>query len=92
MKDATIKPTIIASPPIRGVGVVWTVWTADKSLRVADLTLAFENHNIIIKHADPEIKKLIANNWIRKSENIKSHHVSVSLKTGVDTESFSIIF
>jgi hypothetical protein len=61
---------------------VWAACTADVSLRVVDLTVDFENHSKIVKHADAEIKKLIANTWIRKSDNIKfkpcSAPVSVS--------------
>jgi hypothetical protein len=61
--------------------VVWAACMADVSLRVFDLALAFENNNTNIKHADAEIKKLIANTWIRESSNVKLHHVRVSLKT-----------
>jgi hypothetical protein len=65
------------------VDVVWAAWTADVSFRVFNLAVAFENQNIIIKHADAEIEKLIANTWIRESNNVKLHHVRVSLKTKV---------
>jgi len=71
IKDATTKPSTIASPPIRGVGRVWAACTADVSLRIVDLAVVFENPSIIIKHAAPDIKKLIANIWIRENDNVK---------------------
>ena len=81
IKDATTKPSTIASPPIRGVGRVWAACTADVSLRVVDLAVVFENPSIIIKHADPEIKKLIANIWIRENDNVKLPYIKTILKT-----------
>jgi hypothetical protein len=83
-KDAVTKPSIIASPPIRGVGRVWAACTADVSLRVIDLTVAFENPSIIIKPAARDIKKLIANIWIRENDTVKFPYIKTIFKTEVE--------
>ncbi|MDB4196993.1 hypothetical protein N9777_01740 [Ascidiaceihabitans sp.] len=91
IKDATTKPSTIASPPIRGVGLVWAACTADVSLRVVDLAIVSENPSIIIKHADPEIKKLIANIWIRENDTVKLPYIKTILKTEVDAKYLVVI-
>ena len=49
------------------MGRVWAACTADVSLRVVDL----------------EIKKLIANIWIRENDNVKLSQIKTILKTEV---------
>ncbi|MDA9136017.1 hypothetical protein N9J71_03045 [Ascidiaceihabitans sp.] len=92
IKDAISKPGIMASPPIRGVGRMWAACTADVSLRVVDLAVVSENPRIIIKHTDPEIKKLIANIWIRENNNVKLSQIKTILKTEVGVICLIMVF
>ena len=70
---------------------VWAACTADVSLRVIDLSVVLENPSIIIKHADPEIKKLIANIWIRENDNVKLPYIKTVLKTEVDATCLIVV-
>ena len=91
IKDATTNPSTIASPPIRGFGRVWVACTANVSLRAIYLKVAFENQTKTMKHTNTEIKKLIANIWIRENDNVKLPYIKTVLKTEVDATCLIVV-